>query len=115
MSHVESYEGAKERFISVNAARNVCLSQCLTRHIRRIREFRACGLIHEGCLFQCNTCVSTIEERSTWREHLVLFIMGFIVWCDICGNECTGGVYLRGHTKTVHEGGVAQCTIQMCI
>ena len=23
MSHVESYEGAKERFISVNAARNV--------------------------------------------------------------------------------------------
>ena len=38
MSHVESLEETKERFISVNAAKMSCLSQCLTRHIGGMRE-----------------------------------------------------------------------------
>ena len=53
--------------------------------------------------------------RGTWGQHLMLVIKEFVSQCDICGKEWSGGDYLKGHVKTVHEEKVAHCTVHICI
>ena len=72
---------------------------------------KACGAVHEGCLFQCNVCVKHSRRWEYLGEHLVLFMKELGFRCDVCGKDCTGGDYLKEHMRTVHEGSVTHCTI----